>query len=71
MKQKFKDEVIECLTTNILPYWMEKMSDPHGGFYGRRDEHDNLDEGAPKGGILNARILWAFSAAYRVLGNPA
>lgn len=70
MKQKFKDEVIECLTTNILPYWMEKMSDPRGGFYGRRDGHDNLDENAPKGAILNARILWSFSAAYRVLGKP-
>lgn len=70
MKEEFKKEVIECLTDNILPYWMEKMSDHRGGFYGRRDGHDNLDEDAPKGAILNARILWSFSAAYRVLGCP-
>ncbi len=70
MKEKFKDEVIECLTNNILPYWMEKMYDPRGGFYGRRDGHDKLDEDAPRGAILNARILWSFSAAYRVLGKP-
>lgn len=70
MKEEFKKEVIECLTDNILPYWMEKMSDRRGGFYGRRDGHDNLDEDAPKGAILNARILWSFSAAYRVLDCP-
>ena len=29
-----------------------------------------LDKEASKGGILNARILWSFSASYRVLGKP-
>lgn len=69
-KETFKQEIITNLTENILPYWMEKMADPRGGFYGRRDGDDNLDAEAPKGAILNARILWAFSAAYRVLGRP-
>ena len=46
------------------------MTDPAGGFYGRRDGSGILDPGAPKGLILNARILWTFSAAYRVLGKP-
>ncbi len=50
---------------------MEKMVDQeHGGFYGRRDGNDQLDLTAPKGAILNARILWSFSSAYRVLGKP-
>ena len=66
----FKDELIVDLTQNILPYWMEKMKDPRGGYYGRRDGHDNLDKDAPKGAILQARILWTFSAAYNALGNP-
>lgn len=66
----FKTEVIENLTRNILPYWIDKMVDPAGGFYGRRDGNDNLDTAAPKGAILNARILWTFSAAYRVLRRP-
>lgn len=63
----FKDELTANLTENILPYWMEKMVDPRGGFYGRRDGNDRLDRNAPKGAILNARLLWTFSAAYRVL----
>ena len=39
------------------------------GFYGRIDGHEHLHADAEKGAILNARILWAFSAAYRVLGD--
>lgn len=69
-KKEFSQELIENLTENILPYWMEKMSDPRGGYYGRRDGDDRLDPDAAKGAILNARILWTFSAAYRVLRRP-
>lgn len=69
MKEKFRREVIDNLRNNILPYWMEQMTDPNGGFYGRRDGNDRLDPQAPKGAILNARILWSFAAAYRVLGK--
>lgn len=67
---RFKDELIECLTVNILPYWIEKMKDPRGGFYGRRDGRDILDEEAPKGAILQARILWTFSAANNAFHSP-
>ena len=42
----------------------------NGGFYGRIDANEVLHKDAEKGAILNARILWSFSAAYRVLGNP-
>ncbi|MDE6327948.1 MAG: AGE family epimerase/isomerase, partial [Duncaniella sp.] len=66
----FSQELLDNLTTNILPYWMEKMTDPRGGFYGRRDGEGSLYEDAPKGAILNARILWTFSSAYRTLGTP-
>ena len=59
------------LTTGILPFWMEKMADNvQGGFYGRIDGDDKLHADAPKGAILNARILWTFSAAYRLLRKP-
>ncbi len=68
--ESFRSEVIANLTDNILPYWLDKMQAPDGGFYGRRDGYDRLDAAAPRGAILNARILWAFSAAYRVLGKP-
>jgi len=68
-KEQLSAEVMENLRTNILPYWIDSMTDPRGGFYGRRDGHDRHDPDAPKGAILNARILWAFSAAYRVTGD--
>ena len=59
------------LTRNILPFWMEKMEDEvHGGFLGRISGTGTEDGSAAKGAILNARILWTFSAAYRILGKP-
>ena len=66
----FKKEMQDVLTGNILPFWIDKMVDhENGGFYGRIDGHGNLHADAEKGGILNARILWTFSATYRVLGK--
>ena len=66
----FKKEMQDVLTGNILPFWIDKMVDhENGGFYGRIDGHGNLHADAEKGGILNARILWTFSAAYRVLSK--
>ena len=64
-------EMQDVLQQNILRFWLEKMIDhEHGGFYGRIDANEVLHPEAEKGSILNARILWSFSAAYRVLGNP-
>ena len=60
----------ECLRNNILRFWTDKMQDTwHGGFYGRMQGDGTVIYDAPKGCILNARILWTFSAAYRVLGD--
>ncbi len=65
-----KREMQEVLQQNILRFWLDKMQDrERGGFYGRIDGHGQLHADAEKGAILNARILWAFSATYRVLGN--
>ena len=58
-----RNEVQEVLTTNILPYWIHRMIDTRGGFYGRINGNDELIPEADKGAILNARILWTFSAA--------
>ncbi len=41
-----------------------------GGFYGRIDEENAIHEKAPRGSVLNARILWTFSAAYNRFQNP-
>ena len=62
----------DVVENNILRFWSEKMVDhAHGGFYGRMDGHGVLYPEAEKGAILNARILWSFSAAYRILKKPA
>jgi len=65
LAQKVRDELVD----DILPFWIEKMTDAeNGGFYGQIKGNNDLINDAPKGGILNARILWTFSAAYRALG---
>jgi mannobiose 2-epimerase len=65
-----KAEMLDVLENNILRFWLDKMQDTeNGGFYGRIDGHMHLYPQAEKGAILNARILWSFSAAYRVLGK--
>jgi len=54
----------------ILAYWLEHTFDEEqGGFYGRIDNDNNVDKIAPKGAVLNSRILWAFTAAYRATKN--
>lgn len=70
LQETFKKELLDNLQLNILPYWIETMQDPRGGFYGHRAGGDVLDPDAPKGAILNARILWSFSAAYKALKRP-
>ena len=58
------------LETNILSFWQERMVDyRQGGFYGRIDGYNVLHPDAEKGAVLNARILWTFAAAARVLNN--
>ncbi len=65
-----QQEMLECLNNNILNFWLQRMVDhEQGGFYGRIDGNDKLVADAQKGAILNARILWAFAAAYRVVGD--
>lgn len=67
---QMKKEMQDVLEKNILHFWMTQMVDEeNGGFYGRMDNSGTIHPEAEKGAILNARILWAFSAAHRVLGN--
>jgi uncharacterized protein YyaL (SSP411 family) len=69
--KKMRQEMQDVLENNILHLWQTKMVDrENGGFYGRIDGHNVLHPEAEKGAILNARILWSFSAAYRVMRKP-
>jgi mannobiose 2-epimerase len=59
------------LEQRILPYWSTKtLDETHGGFIGRIDGENRVIPNAHKSAILNARILWTYSAAYRVLNRP-
>ena len=66
-----KSEVGAELRNNILPFWMKQMIDQNnGGFFGRIEGNGVVHADADKGCVLNARILWTFSSAYRILKNP-
>ncbi|MDR3652347.1 MAG: AGE family epimerase/isomerase [Paludibacter sp.] len=68
---ELKQELKEELTHNILPFWMNKMvDDVRGGFYGQITGSNLLMPDAPKGGVLNARIMWTFSSAALFFKNP-
>lgn len=72
MKRRMKslaDALRYELTVDILPFWMSRMKDPSGGFYGRMDGKGAIHTHSEKGAILNARILWTFASAYRTLGG--
>ena len=56
--------------SDILEYWMKYALDENdGGFYGKIDTENNRETTAPKGAVLNARILWSFAAAYNCTAN--
>ncbi len=64
-----KSEMRQVLTDNILAFWRDKMFCAEGGFYGAMLSDGTLQKDADRGAVLNARILWSFSAAYRTLKN--
>lgn len=57
---------------NILSFWSDYTLDKeNGGFVSHLSPEGIADHSVPKGAVLNARILWTFSAANRTTGNPA
>ena len=66
----FLQETAEVLKHNILDFWLG-LRDPRGGFFGEVNASGEIEPDAPRGVILNARIIWAFAAAYRRLQHPA
>ncbi len=54
----------------ILQWWAKNMVDEvNGGFYGKIDAGNQLQDQADKGVVLNTRILWAFAAAANLTEN--
>ena len=66
--EQFLQEIRRILDKNILDWWLG-MKDPRGGFYGEADFAGRPVADAPRGVILNARIIWTFSAASLALGR--
>ena len=64
---QLRQEIVQDLTENIMPFWVSHSPDPAGGFYGTLNFDGTPRANAMKGGILNARLVWTFSAAYRML----
>ena len=65
----FIEEVSAELEGDILPFWLG-LNDPEGGYYGEVTSDGTVLKDAPRGEILNARIIWSFAAAYSFLGKP-
>jgi mannobiose 2-epimerase len=62
----FGQSVRRQLDGNLLPFWLTNAVDvTHGGFIARMAKDGTVDPKAPKGLILNARLLWTFSAVHR------
>lgn len=56
---------------NILSFWKNfTIDEVNGGFVGKIDNNNHIDTTAPKGSVLNARILWTFSASYNLKKDP-
>ncbi|SNY99574.1 AGE family epimerase/isomerase [Flagellimonas pacifica] len=71
MKDQFsmlKDELDYTVQQNILEYWVNNSIDvEHGGFVGQVDYRNIKNMRSNKGIVLNSRILWTFSLAYKKL----
>jgi len=66
----FRLSLAEELNRDILPFWQHRMQDPARGWYGQMTGRGALVREAPRGAVLNARLLWTFSSAWRMTGRP-
>jgi len=64
-----RQEAERMARENILPFWQGMADRENGGFYGEADFYGRVNKDADKGCILNSRILWTFSAAYRIFAD--
>ncbi len=69
--EKFSAQVSEHLFDFYLPFWCGPALDhKHGGWMAWLSNDLKSDRKQPKGLIVNARILWAFSAAHQARPLP-
>jgi mannobiose 2-epimerase len=59
------------LTGDILPFWMKYLVDrDKGGFYGALTNDLQVHDEVPRSSVFCARMLWTYSAAYRLIRVP-
>jgi mannobiose 2-epimerase len=66
---KLRSQMANDLENNILPFWINLADRSNGGFYGNVTNDLKIDRMAPKGCILNSRILWTYSRAFIEYGK--
>lgn len=70
-KHVWKEQLQKELQDNILKFWIDNTIDSeNGGFIGEIDSGLQVNGKADKSLVLNARILWTFSSAYRLYPVP-
>lgn len=63
--ESFATQAARELNENILPFWMERVRNPAGGFFGEIRADGTVNTRAPRGALMTCRILWTFSAVFR------
>ena len=66
----FRQELLDELEHDILPFWTERVMAPaERRFYGRIAGDGTLYPDADQSAVLYGRLIWTFSAAYRMTGR--
>ncbi len=68
--QSLKQQISLHLDKVILPFWQSLKDVNNGGYAGYVGYNLTADPGAPRGCIMNSRILWFFSTACTALKRP-
>lgn len=70
LKLKLLKSELTAELNSILDYWSKNTIDnENDGFVGQIDFDDQIIKNSEKGSVLNARILWTFSASYQTTKN--
>lgn len=68
--RRLREAIEHELRDNLLPFWRLRGPDrERGGFIAEMAADGTVRRDAASGLILNARLLWTFSALYRALGD--
>lgn len=70
LKLQYQSKIESELLNGILPFWMDKALDNQGSYYGHISNDMQINKEENKGSVVTARILWVFSAAYRLYNKP-